>query len=340
MTVPTEMTELLATDVGRRAGDVVGAGSKSADSLARLVEQLLVPGAIRMDAQPIVGLADGTILGFELLARSTMPCSSGPDQWLQQASDLGIRTEFELACLQAAADRGRAPGRRTALRQSEPTHRPRPTGGRHLGSPAAQGDRDHRARAGARLPAPAAPPSGLAGGHDDARHRRRRSRVLQHVARSPAPSPLHQDRSEPGPPSPSGSQQVGRVARIGRVRPAMRCHDAGRGGRDERGAQRAPFGGRRSRAGVPPGSSGRGMARATPLAHPPRVVGNDGLRVVRLHGLPAREGGEDGRSPRRRGRGHGPPLRELRLSPERLRRTGRGAAVPLRTRAVAGARWH
>ena len=109
MTVQPELTEFLATDVGQRAGGVAGAGSKGADSLARLVEQLLVPGAIRMDAQPIVGLADGTILGFELLARSAIPCSSGPDQWLQQASDLGIRTEFELACLQAAADRGAPP---------------------------------------------------------------------------------------------------------------------------------------------------------------------------------------------------------------------------------------
>ena len=112
MTVQPELTELLATDVGQRAeraGGVAGTGSKGADSLARLVEQLLVPGAIRMDAQPIVGLADGTILGFELLARSTIPCSSGPDQWLQQASDLGIRTEFELACLRAAADRGAPP---------------------------------------------------------------------------------------------------------------------------------------------------------------------------------------------------------------------------------------
>ena len=112
MTVQPELTELLATDVGQRAGGVggvAGDGSKGADSLARLVEQLLVPGAIRMVAQPIVGLADGTILGFELLARSTIPCSSGPDQWLQQASDLGIRTEFELACLQAAADRGAPP---------------------------------------------------------------------------------------------------------------------------------------------------------------------------------------------------------------------------------------
>jgi EAL domain-containing protein (putative c-di-GMP-specific phosphodiesterase class I)/putative methionine-R-sulfoxide reductase with GAF domain len=61
-------------------------------------------------AQPIVSLADGSTFGFELLARSTIPCSSGPDQWLEHASYLGIRTEFELACLQAAADRGAPPG--------------------------------------------------------------------------------------------------------------------------------------------------------------------------------------------------------------------------------------
>ena len=78
MTVPTELTELLPTDVGRRPGGDVRTGSKGTDSLTRLVEQLLAPGAIRMDAQPIVGLADGTILGFELLARSAIPCSSGP----------------------------------------------------------------------------------------------------------------------------------------------------------------------------------------------------------------------------------------------------------------------
>jgi EAL domain-containing protein (putative c-di-GMP-specific phosphodiesterase class I)/putative methionine-R-sulfoxide reductase with GAF domain len=107
MTVHTEMTDLVRADGRQRPVRTESAGT---DSLTRLVEQLLRPGAIRMDAQPIVGMADGTILGFELLARSTIPCSSGPDQWLQRASDLGIRTEFELACLQAACDRGAPPG--------------------------------------------------------------------------------------------------------------------------------------------------------------------------------------------------------------------------------------
>ena len=67
------------------------------------------PGAIYMAAQPIVGLADGSLLGYELLARSSIPCSSGPDQWLAHASYLGVRTEFELACLQAACDKGPPP---------------------------------------------------------------------------------------------------------------------------------------------------------------------------------------------------------------------------------------
>jgi EAL domain-containing protein (putative c-di-GMP-specific phosphodiesterase class I) len=75
-----------------------------------LVEELLRPGALRMAAQPIVALADGAVLGFELLARSAIPCSSGPEQWLEHAAYLGVRTEFELACLQAAADRGAPPG--------------------------------------------------------------------------------------------------------------------------------------------------------------------------------------------------------------------------------------
>jgi EAL domain-containing protein (putative c-di-GMP-specific phosphodiesterase class I)/putative methionine-R-sulfoxide reductase with GAF domain len=62
-----------------------------------------------MAAQPIVGLADGSLLGYELLARSSIPCSSGPDQWLAHASYLGVRTELELACLQAACDKGPPP---------------------------------------------------------------------------------------------------------------------------------------------------------------------------------------------------------------------------------------
>jgi EAL domain-containing protein (putative c-di-GMP-specific phosphodiesterase class I) len=63
-----------------------------------------------MAAQPIVSLVDGSTLGFELLARTKIQCSTGPDQWLEHASYLGVRTELELACLQAAGDRGAPPG--------------------------------------------------------------------------------------------------------------------------------------------------------------------------------------------------------------------------------------
>jgi EAL domain-containing protein (putative c-di-GMP-specific phosphodiesterase class I)/putative methionine-R-sulfoxide reductase with GAF domain len=80
------------------------------EPLTRLIQALLQPGAIEMAAQPIVSLSDGSTLGFEMLARTSIPCSSGPDQWLEHASYLGVRTEFELACLEAVCARGAPPG--------------------------------------------------------------------------------------------------------------------------------------------------------------------------------------------------------------------------------------
>ena len=106
MTVRTELEDPAWGQVDRRAAAPSPPGG---DSLTRLVEELMRPGAIYMAAQPIVGLADGSLLGYELLARSSIPCSSGPDQWLAHASYLGVRTEFELACLQAACDKGPPP---------------------------------------------------------------------------------------------------------------------------------------------------------------------------------------------------------------------------------------
>ena len=41
--------------------------------------------------------------------RSTLPAGLSPDQWLRQAGERGLRTEVELACLDAAADRGAPP---------------------------------------------------------------------------------------------------------------------------------------------------------------------------------------------------------------------------------------
>jgi EAL domain-containing protein (putative c-di-GMP-specific phosphodiesterase class I)/putative methionine-R-sulfoxide reductase with GAF domain len=108
MTIHTELDHPARGDAGNHAN--ASSSHRGGASLTRLVEELLRPGAIRMAAQPIVGLADGTIFGYELLARSSIPCSTGPDQWLEHASHIGVRVEFELACLQAACDRGAPPG--------------------------------------------------------------------------------------------------------------------------------------------------------------------------------------------------------------------------------------
>ena len=70
---------------------------------------LLEPGAVTMHAQPIVCLADGNVVAFELLARTTFPTELSPDQWLRLAEEEGINTEVELAFLQAACTRGAPP---------------------------------------------------------------------------------------------------------------------------------------------------------------------------------------------------------------------------------------
>jgi EAL domain-containing protein (putative c-di-GMP-specific phosphodiesterase class I) len=107
MTVRTETIRPDAEVMDRQAEAPAHTGG---DSLTRVVEGLLRPGGIIMAAQPIVSLADGSTFGFELLARTSIPCSSGPEQWFEHAAYLGVRTELELACLEAACDRGAPPG--------------------------------------------------------------------------------------------------------------------------------------------------------------------------------------------------------------------------------------
>ncbi len=107
MAIPSQVDHAERDHIGQRGDAPTPVGG---ESLTRLVSELLRPGAIEMAAQPIVSLADGSILGFEMLARTSIPCSSGPDQWLEHASYLGLRTELELACLQAVGDRGAPPG--------------------------------------------------------------------------------------------------------------------------------------------------------------------------------------------------------------------------------------
>jgi len=77
--------------------------------MTAVVESLLEPGALYTAAQPIVCVADGTIAGFELLARAAVPSLLRPDEWLSHASFIGLRTELELACVEAAVSRGAPP---------------------------------------------------------------------------------------------------------------------------------------------------------------------------------------------------------------------------------------
>ncbi len=107
MAIRSQVDHEVRDHASLRVETPVGVGG---ESLTRLVGELLRPGAIEMAAQPIVSLADGSVLGYEMLARTVIPCSSGPDQWLEHASYLGVRTELELACLHAVGDRGVPPG--------------------------------------------------------------------------------------------------------------------------------------------------------------------------------------------------------------------------------------
>ena len=91
-----------------RSGDLAQGPRAAADEPFD-VQSLLRPGAIHMLAQPIVALADGGVVAYELLARPTFPTDVNPEQWLARATDLGLRTELELACLEAACNRGSPP---------------------------------------------------------------------------------------------------------------------------------------------------------------------------------------------------------------------------------------
>jgi diguanylate cyclase (GGDEF)-like protein len=73
---------------------------------------LLAPGGIRSVRQPIVRVRDGSIIGWEALARPADPslAPGGPLDALDLAEREGLRLELELACLHAAVADGPAPG--------------------------------------------------------------------------------------------------------------------------------------------------------------------------------------------------------------------------------------
>ncbi len=74
------------------------------------VAALLTPGDITAVTQPVVRIADGQTVGFEVLARSASFAFTSPDHWLARAEAAGCRVDVELACLLAGLALGAPPG--------------------------------------------------------------------------------------------------------------------------------------------------------------------------------------------------------------------------------------
>jgi EAL domain-containing protein (putative c-di-GMP-specific phosphodiesterase class I)/putative methionine-R-sulfoxide reductase with GAF domain len=77
--------------------------------MRELVEQLCVPGAIKIVVQPVVRPGDQVIVGYEALARMSLEPAHPPDWWLERAEELGLRRKLEIACLAAIARLGPLP---------------------------------------------------------------------------------------------------------------------------------------------------------------------------------------------------------------------------------------
>ncbi|MCU1593250.1 MAG: hypothetical protein JWO12_642 [Frankiales bacterium] len=75
---------------------------------AQHLTRLLTPGGITAARQPIVRVRDGSVVGWESLARTSIE-GLGPLEALALAEDRGCRLELELACLRAAVADGPAP---------------------------------------------------------------------------------------------------------------------------------------------------------------------------------------------------------------------------------------
>lgn len=91
--------------VEERAAAPVDDSALGADAVDRIVEDGLVTAVF----QPIVNLRDGSVFGYEALARVNRQPALPPDRWLALAEANGKRRELEHACLRAAAAAGDPP---------------------------------------------------------------------------------------------------------------------------------------------------------------------------------------------------------------------------------------
>lgn len=66
------------------------------------IEEVLAGGALHMVFQPVVELGTGRTVAYEALARFDREPSRPPNLWFEQAAEVGLGTELELAAIQAA----------------------------------------------------------------------------------------------------------------------------------------------------------------------------------------------------------------------------------------------
>jgi diguanylate cyclase (GGDEF)-like protein len=79
------------------------------DALRASVEGLCVPGVLAAVVQPIVGLSDMTIVGYEALTRIPLQPPNAPDWWLDRAGELNLRAQLEVACWRTIIELGPPP---------------------------------------------------------------------------------------------------------------------------------------------------------------------------------------------------------------------------------------
>jgi len=109
-----ELTATLGLELDEHLGRRDRANAARREQIAR-VRRALEPGAIRPIFQPIVELGDGSVVGYEALARFHLDPVEPPDRWFNAARDVGLTEDLEFAAIRAALERFDDIGRRAYL---------------------------------------------------------------------------------------------------------------------------------------------------------------------------------------------------------------------------------
>jgi diguanylate cyclase (GGDEF)-like protein len=101
----------------RNGGHAVGANTD--ERLRQRVLDIIGGNLIGAVFQPVVSLIDGSVVGYEALARIE-GSHLGPDRWLDMASQVGLREELERLMWEAALKAGAPPDGRTLFLNATP----------------------------------------------------------------------------------------------------------------------------------------------------------------------------------------------------------------------------